>query len=391
MTVEDPPRGDRRLVLVSGAGRSGTSTVAGALKYLGYHVPPPELGANDANPRGYFEPRWAINFHKRLLNRAGVHTMDARPDAPLEMNAAIRRPAFRRQLRGWLSDAFEQSPQVVVKDPRAFWARDLCLEAAAKSEAEASFLTMLRHPAEVVGSRDAYYMAGKAREQRAAREISHLAGWINATLINEYTSRGHRRAFLQYEDLLADWRGSMSAISDTLDLQIPTAQFTGTHHPIDDFIDVSLHRVHVTWQDMVVPEHLEQLAGDVWSLLTSQRTAVGEFDEATMTALDQLRERYRALYLDAVALSHDEIQAVIRRTRRETRKKVEEELAQQAAAHSDEGHTGSEGTASSPTERSPSRRNLSGWRSGPKRWGASGKDLWVATRRRVLDSRPGRS
>lgn len=127
---------ERRLVLVSGVGRSGTSTVAGALKYLGYHIPPPELPANEANPRGYFEPRWVINFHKRLLRRAGVQTMDGRPDAPDLVAAALRAPVFRTQLQEWLTDAFAQQPHLVIKDPRAFWARDLWLDVASGLGAE---------------------------------------------------------------------------------------------------------------------------------------------------------------------------------------------------------------------------------------------------------------
>src|SRR5690242_12281884 len=82
-TSSNPGAGDasRRLVVVSGAGRSGTSTVAGALKMLGLHVPQPEIRPNEANPRGYFEPKWVVEFHKRALAETGVKTNDARPDA----------------------------------------------------------------------------------------------------------------------------------------------------------------------------------------------------------------------------------------------------------------------------------------------------------------------
>ena len=40
------------LVLVSGSGRSGTSSLAGALKRLGLHVPQPAVAASETNPRG---------------------------------------------------------------------------------------------------------------------------------------------------------------------------------------------------------------------------------------------------------------------------------------------------------------------------------------------------
>lgn len=330
METDNVRPASRKLVLVSGAGRSGTSTAAGALKHLGFHVPPPELEANEANPRGYFEPRWAINFHKRLLKRASVQTMDARPDALEYVTKVLRGGGVRKQLTEWLGNAFEQYPHLVVKDPRAFWARDLWVEMAERHGAETTFLTMLRHPAEVVGSRDTYYMAGMAREQRAAREISHLAGWVNATLINEFTSRGHKRAFVQYADLLTDWRLSMSRVSRTLDLAIPDDQFAeGKHHPIDDFIDTKLHRVHLTWDDLVVPDALREQAEELWTVLSTAGDT--EMGTEVLDQLDDLRGRYRALYLGAVALAHDEVQGQVRIARKETRRKVLDEVAAGAA------------------------------------------------------------
>ena len=57
-------------MLVTGAGRSGTSTAAGALHMLGFHLPRPVLHANESNPKGFFESRWPVRFHRRLMERA---------------------------------------------------------------------------------------------------------------------------------------------------------------------------------------------------------------------------------------------------------------------------------------------------------------------------------
>ena len=62
----------RRALLVSGAGRSGTSTVAGSLALLGLYIPQPEVEADSTNPRGFFESRWVVDFHKRQLDRSPV-------------------------------------------------------------------------------------------------------------------------------------------------------------------------------------------------------------------------------------------------------------------------------------------------------------------------------
>ena len=71
----------RTLVLVAGSGRSGTSLFTGILQRLGFHVPQPEVPADETNPRGFAESQWVVDFHTRLLTKAAVHVSDARPTA----------------------------------------------------------------------------------------------------------------------------------------------------------------------------------------------------------------------------------------------------------------------------------------------------------------------
>ena len=67
MPPQTDPAAAPKLVLVTGSGRSGTSTVSGTLKMLGCYVPQPEVKADSSNPRGFFEPRWAVDVQTRLL------------------------------------------------------------------------------------------------------------------------------------------------------------------------------------------------------------------------------------------------------------------------------------------------------------------------------------
>ena len=111
---------DKRLTLVTGAGRSGTSTMAGALHMLGHHLPRPVLHANDSNPKGFFESRWPVRFHRRLLERAVVEQTDGRPVAA-DLVAKQVDDDVRRELSAWLTTQLEISDDVIVKDPRAAW------------------------------------------------------------------------------------------------------------------------------------------------------------------------------------------------------------------------------------------------------------------------------
>lgn len=316
---------ERQLVIVTGAGRSGTSTVAGALTHFGFQVPGPVMGATDANPRGHFEPLWVINFHKRHLDRAGVHTMDSRPGAAALVRKAVagRRPL--RTLTSWLEQSFEH-PRLVVKDPRAFWFRDLWLRAASSLGVRPTFVTMLRHPAEVVGSRSAYY-GGAERRRRARREVSLLAGWTNVTTINERTSRDEVRHFVRYDELVTDWRSALLRLAPDLRLDRSVLE-DRTPHPVDDFIDPQLHRVRTDWTDLSVPSELRDLSVGVWQALIKHAVDDPRLATVHREELDHLAEQYADLYRGAVALSHDEIRRQVRVAERRIRRELAAQYGQ---------------------------------------------------------------
>lgn len=325
--VESAPR---RFLLVTGAGRSGTSTVAGALNYLGLHVPRPVLATNKSNPRGFFESFWAIQFHRRIMEQANIDTVDARPQA-VELIQEVLRPEHLQEAGEWLTSESRRAPQVVVKDPRSAWMPALWAAAAEKAGLQPGFLTMLRHPAEVVGSRATYYAKGDAEAVRNY-QVTNIARWVNANLITERQTRGRARVFLRYSDLIDDWRNAMSLVQDTLDLTYNSDLRSDAPHPVDEFIDPALRRHHVTWDDLVIPQDLQAIAEQTWlacSVLADKR---GRSEEAE-AELDDLGARYARLFCDATAITRDVAAASANAARkkavRQTRARMRKRMAQQ--------------------------------------------------------------
>ncbi len=312
----------RRFVLVTGAGRSGTSTMSGGLNHLGVHSPRPSLGANASNPRGFFEPKWAINFHRRILDRAAINTFDGRPDAVGRIQAVLSRK-HEDEIVAWLSEELEHAPQIVVKDPRSSWMPLLWSAAAARLDMPTGFVAMLRHPAEVVGSRATYYAKGDGQGVRRYQVMS-VARWVNANLITERQTRGRTRTFVRYDDLIEDWRRVMGVVQRDFDLRFNGDITSGARHSVDAFIDPSLRRHRVTWADLDVPAHLREIADETWRLCSRLGDSRGS-DEEAQAGLDELSDRYRSLYDDAAAISHDAAAADGRLARkkavRETRAK----------------------------------------------------------------------
>src|SRR6476659_9628488 len=99
----------RQLILVVGVGRSGTSLLTGILGQLGFHVPQPEVEADDTNPRGFSEPRWAVDFHTKLLQKQRVTVNDSRPAAFEKTGAVADDDAVRADLRGWLKEQLAEA------------------------------------------------------------------------------------------------------------------------------------------------------------------------------------------------------------------------------------------------------------------------------------------
>jgi hypothetical protein len=228
--------GAPRLVVVVGSGRSGTSTLAGALKYLGMHVPQPEWPANRSNPRGFHEPKWVVQFQRRMLHRANVALDDARPEAFDLAAQATGRPRPQRDLAEWLEEHALLTDTNLVKDPRNSYFVPMWRESVTQAGGVPSFLTMLRHPAEVVGSKSKYY-----GERFGA--ASRTANWLNIALHTEQATRDSTRAFVRYADLLQDWRGEVARIDRGLGLSVLERAGAEQQAEVDRFIDPGLRRV----------------------------------------------------------------------------------------------------------------------------------------------------
>jgi hypothetical protein len=278
----------KHLVLVVGVGRSGTSLLSGILSHLGFAIPQPEVQADETNPRGFGEPRWVVDFHSRGLAKQRVTLNDSRPAAWEQMAAAA--PAVHDELLEWLRGELAQADEIVVKDPRTVWFLDLWRSCADELGARTSFVTMLRHPAEIVTSARKSYGPGLTEAGRAA-------AWINVMLQTEHSTRDARRAFVSYYDLMADWLPEIRRLG--AELEVPRLAAIDRVPEVDAFVDPQLHRNRTTWDELDVPAAVRDLAEQAWEHVQAQ-------DEA---ALDADRAAYVELYREAEAIAQCSIMA----------------------------------------------------------------------------------
>lgn len=283
----------RKLLLVAGSGRSGTSLFASIVGNLGFHVPRPWVETDDSNPRGFGEPQWVVNKHMALLRQANVHASDARPTAWADTARLCLDEQVNKEVRRWLEDQFTQHEQVVIKDPRLLWFLPLWNQVGGDLDANVYVVTMLRHPAEVVSSKLRWY------PNMTLFDANRVAGWLNTMLFTERATRDHQRAFLRFEDLLEDWTQPIARISAQFDVPSLVNARAREQASADSIVDRSLRRSIATWKDLDVSEGLAQFTERVWEdLLPLADPDAGDSD-ALLATLDRHREEYASYYRHA--------------------------------------------------------------------------------------------
>ena len=271
--METPTAPRRQVLLVLGVHRSGTSATAGLLAQLGAGMAAHPIRADANNPAGYWEPEPIVSLHNRLLAEAGSAwddwgrlDTDALADARDDLAAA-----FRAEFGEPEGDA---PGLLVLKDPRICRFLPLWQGVLADVGALPRAVLPLRHPQEVAAS--------LARRDGMAAEDALLL-WLRHVLEAEAGTRDMPRAFLRYDDLLADWRAAAARIAATLGLAWPLPVEEAAP-AVEAFLSRDL-RHHAAPSDADLPAW----AAEGWAALSALGEGDGDGDGDALPRLDALR------------------------------------------------------------------------------------------------------
>jgi hypothetical protein len=187
------------------------------------------LGADDGNPRGFWEPRKAISINEKILYRynstwydPSMRTLDDDVFGPQDRAARVA------EIASYLS-TLPAAPFVVIKEPRITTMSDLWFEAARLAGLDVAAVIAVRHPEEVSSSVVSRF--GFSPELASAL-------WLKYNLLAERNTRDVRRVFVDYGNLLVDWRSETKRISVALDIDMVNEQ----EAEIDQFLTADLQR-----------------------------------------------------------------------------------------------------------------------------------------------------
>ncbi|HEY3662155.1 MAG TPA: hypothetical protein VGL24_03290, partial [Chthoniobacterales bacterium] len=211
---------ERRVVLVLGMHRSGTSALAGALHALGLGLPENLLPPAPDNPGGYFESKDLTLLNEEILVAAGTAWHDPAP-IPDEWFATPAARAFRGRAQAFVNKALSTAPIIVLKDPRLCRLLPFWLSCLTDLEVSCGSVVILRDPQEVA----------RSLQVRVLTELTRPGGplsiarthwlWLRYVLEAEKGSRDLPRALLTYEALLNDGPRELASIGKLLDLTYP--------------------------------------------------------------------------------------------------------------------------------------------------------------------------
>lgn len=206
-----------RTVIVIMGNRSGTSALAGTLAHLGAALPRNLMPAGPDNQKGYYELQDIMEIHEALLAEIGSSWRDWRriPDTWFASAAA---ESYAARLEAAFCEDYGEAPLVVLKEPRIGLLWPLWSDVFQRLSVTPLIVFSLRHPLDVTRS-------------LAARDLSSplrgLMHWLRLHLEAEKATRFVPRAFVFYDDLLADWHGAIAhldaALGTTLSQRIPEA------------------------------------------------------------------------------------------------------------------------------------------------------------------------
>jgi hypothetical protein len=176
----------------------------------GLQLPKTLIQPDPLNPRGFWESEVFLKLHRRILAACRSDLTDVLP-LPDGWLASAPVQQLEVDLERALASEFGDASRCLIKDPRICRLFPIWQRILDRLGWEYRVIIPARHPAEVVGS---------MKHQGKAAGLRGQLAWLQGFLAAEYSSRGVRRSFITFDQLLEDPVRHATRLSDELSLKL---------------------------------------------------------------------------------------------------------------------------------------------------------------------------
>jgi hypothetical protein len=201
----------KKIVIVAGMHRSGTSALTRAINLAGVPLPSNLMPATPENRDGYWEPVDLVVFHDKILKSFESQWDDFRevPQAWFDGDEAER---FGIGLSEWITEEIAGKDGLLIKDPRLCRLLPLWQKVCAALGIDIYTVIVVRNPIEVVRSL-------QTRNQFLPMKSAIL--WLRHFIDAERFTRGRQRSFVDFDGLMNNALSTIQRIAAELGLVFP--------------------------------------------------------------------------------------------------------------------------------------------------------------------------
>lgn len=201
----------RRILIVAGCHRSGTSALTALLGQSGWALPQTLIQGGKWNTRGYFESSAVRDFHDRILSALDRPVYDFR-STPTLFDTPAFQDACIGDLDALLVAEFGEQGDILVKDPRLCRLLPIWRRYAEVAGCNLNVVVPLRHPEEVARS---------LKDRNGFSRLEGLLVWLRETIFSVMNSRTLSVSFQTFEQLLQSEFLTLQTLARDLDVKFP--------------------------------------------------------------------------------------------------------------------------------------------------------------------------
>lgn len=265
-----------RGILILGAGRSGTSTLARGLIALNVTLGRQFHRPVRKNPRGQFEEVHLLSLSKAVRNTLGLRADSVRLLSDQDWQEAALEP-LRRNVREAVAKQFGNDPIWAFKYGSTGRILPFWFDILPDMGIEPSFVFAYRNPLSVAHSRSRL-------DSERGRVAKNNFEWLVNVVPYFHLVRGYRTVVVDYDQLISDPGPQLRRLADRLGLPMTPEAETGIATFEKAFLRKDLQHTHFTDADLLADPDTHPLVRRAAHLLAALARDERSIDENALWA-----------------------------------------------------------------------------------------------------------